>query len=269
MAASNQARARRGWSNTAVSETSSWAIENAPVEPGPAVLDGERVGHHRHHPPQQVPHVAGAEAGADAVGRDGVGDRAQPVVEGLEADAGLGQLALGPLVPVGAAHSGYGAYEHSLMNAGPHSASEKYKYQWSGTDDWRRQAIVGMAWAGGRRGSRRRSPATTRSAPGPCRPAPARGDLRRRPRPGYGRAMSSLHSPRRKRTTGTPDDDDQVVELGDQPIVVAVQRGRGGDVVAPLEQEPHHPTLVLQAGDVAPDPDAVHRGAAEADVLGQ
>ena len=33
MAASNQARARRGWSNTAVSETSSWAIEKDQSNP--------------------------------------------------------------------------------------------------------------------------------------------------------------------------------------------------------------------------------------------
>ena len=46
--------------------------------------------------------VAGTEAGADAMGHRWVLDAAQPVVECLEADAGLGQLAFGPLVAVGA-----------------------------------------------------------------------------------------------------------------------------------------------------------------------
>jgi hypothetical protein len=62
---------------------------------------------------------------------------------------------------------------------------------------------------------------------------------------------------------------DQVLELGHQALPVAVQGGRRRDVVAPLDQEAHHPALVLQPWDVAPDTDAVHRGAAEADVLGQ
>ena len=47
--------------------------------------------------------MAGTEAGADAVGDGRVLDAAQPVVEGLEADPRLGQLALGPLMAVGAA----------------------------------------------------------------------------------------------------------------------------------------------------------------------
>ena len=62
---------------------------------------------------------------------------------------------------------------------------------------------------------------------------------------------------------------DQPVELGDQTVAVAPERRRRRDGVAPVEEELHHPTLVLQALDVAPDPDAIHRRAAEADVLGQ
>ncbi len=51
--------------------------------------------------------------------------------------------------------------------------------------------------------------------------------------------------------------------------MVAVERRRGGNEVPAVQEELHHPALVLQAADVAADADAVHRGAAEADVLGQ
>jgi hypothetical protein len=61
----------------------------------------------------------------------------------------------------------------------------------------------------------------------------------------------------------------QTVEFGDEPLAVAVDDRRGGDAIPPVEEELHHATLVLEALDVASDPDAVHRGAAEADVLGQ
>ena len=40
-------------------------------------------------------------------------------------------------------------------------------------------------------------------------------------------------------------------------------------MVPPVEQELDHPALVMEARDVAADTDAVHRGAAKADVLGQ
>lgn len=42
-----------------------------PVEARLAVLDGEGIGHHRRHPPQQVAEVARAEPCAYAVGGDG------------------------------------------------------------------------------------------------------------------------------------------------------------------------------------------------------
>ncbi len=90
-----------------------------PVEPGPAIIDGEGVRHHRHHAPQQVPDVPRAEAGADASGHGGVGDRAQAVVEGLEADTRLGQLALGPLVPVGTGPQGIGRVPADLQEGWP------------------------------------------------------------------------------------------------------------------------------------------------------
>ena len=79
-----------------------------PVEPGPAILNGQRIGHHGHHPGKQVPYMAGAQAGADTVCRDGVLDGPEPVVEGLKGDPRLGQLAFGPLVPVGVAPQGVG-----------------------------------------------------------------------------------------------------------------------------------------------------------------
>lgn len=74
-----------------------------PVEPGPAVLDGERVRDHGRHAAQQVADVAGAQPGADAMCRRGIVHGAQPVVELGETDPRVSQLALGPLVPVGAA----------------------------------------------------------------------------------------------------------------------------------------------------------------------
>ena len=83
MAASNQARARRGVSNTRGVGDLKLGDGEGPVEPGPAVLDDEGIGQHRHHPPQQVSDVAGSQPGADALGDLGVGDRAQAVVEGL------------------------------------------------------------------------------------------------------------------------------------------------------------------------------------------
>ncbi len=43
-----------------------------PVEAGPAIIDGERVGHDRHHPGQQIADMTGTEAGADAMSQGGV-----------------------------------------------------------------------------------------------------------------------------------------------------------------------------------------------------
>ena len=103
MAASNQARARRGWSNTAVSETSIWAMEKDQSKPARRSWALRGSGMTAIMRAEQAAEMAGTEAGADAVRRGGVLHRAQPVVEGLEADAGFGQLALGPLVTVGAA----------------------------------------------------------------------------------------------------------------------------------------------------------------------
>jgi hypothetical protein len=60
------------------------------------------------------------------------------------------------------------------------------------------------------------------------------------------------------------------LEVVDQALVVAVEQDRRGNGAAgSIEQELHHPALVLEPGDVAPDPDAVHRSAAKADVLVQ
>lgn len=72
-----------------------------------------------------------------------------------------------------------------------------------------------------------------------------------------------------RKRTAAPRGGDQDVELGHQALAVAVERGRGGMWLPRLSRKRTHPTLLLQAGDVAPDPDAVHRGASEADILGQ
>ena len=81
--------------------------------------------------------------------------------------------------------------------------------------------------------------------------------------------MSSLDSPALKRTTGTPVPLLERLELGDEPFAVAVEQCGRGDGAASIEQELDHPALVLESFDVAPDPDAVHRCAAKADVLVQ
>ena len=60
--------------------------------------------------------------------------------------------------------------------------------------------------------------------------------------------MSSLDSPVLKRTTGTPVPVLERVELGDQPLVVAVEQRRRRNGATPLEQELDHPALVLQPG---------------------
>lgn len=62
---------------------------------------------------------------------------------------------------------------------------------------------------------------------------------------------------------------DEGVELGHEPVVVVGQPGRLRDATGPLEQEPQHSALVLQSRHIAPDADAIHRGAAEAGVLCQ
>ena len=59
------------------------------------------------------------------------------------------------------------------------------------------------------------------------------------------------------------------LELGDEPLVIAVQQGRRGNRSSPVEQELDQPKLVLDARDVPADADAVHRGTAKADVLVQ
>ena len=59
------------------------------------------------------------------------------------------------------------------------------------------------------------------------------------------------------------------LELGNESFAVAVEQCGRGDGAASIEQELHHPTLVLESWDVAADTDAVHRSAAKADVLVQ
>jgi hypothetical protein len=101
MAPSNQAGALLGWSNTAVSDTSSWAMADD-QEAGPAVVGGEEVGHDRHHAAEEAAHVPRPEPGASGAGKSRVVYRAQAVVQSRVAEAGLGQLALGPFVAIGA-----------------------------------------------------------------------------------------------------------------------------------------------------------------------
>ena len=61
----------------------------------------------------------------------------------------------------------------------------------------------------------------------------------------------------------------ECLELGDQPLVVAVEQGRRRDRPSPVEQELDQSELVLDPRDVAADADAVYRGTAKTDVLVQ
>src|SRR5687767_10131110 len=58
-----------------------------------------------------------------------------------------------------------------------------------------------------------------------------------------------------------PRRSDQLVELDDQAVMVLVERRWRRDREAPVHQELHEPTLILQARHIAPDADAVHRRA--------
>jgi hypothetical protein len=78
-------------------------MEKAQSKPARRSSTVSGVGHDRRHPPPQVPDVAGPQMGADPTGGGGVLHPAQTVVEGLEANPRLGQLAFGPLVAIGAA----------------------------------------------------------------------------------------------------------------------------------------------------------------------
>jgi hypothetical protein len=77
-------------------------MRKAARSPG-AIALCEWVGDDSHHAGQERAQTASAQAGTDAMGECGVLNAAQPVVEGQEPDAGLGQLALGPFVAVATA----------------------------------------------------------------------------------------------------------------------------------------------------------------------
>ena len=228
----------------------------------------ERVGHHRHHPAQQVANVAGAEPGADAVGGSRVFDRAHPVVQRREADPGFGELTFGPLVAVGATpqrirrirtqlderRSPLGIGEIQVPVIGHRRLAPPDEVRM--TRPMRRVTVVDEA-------APRRNPLLGLAhqhqpgASGCCR-----GVLERARDVFF--AFTALE-PHHRHTRGG----NQRVQLADQTVVVTVEHHRGRDRVTPAEQELDHAALVLQASDVAPDPDAVHRGAAEADVLVQ
>lgn len=116
-------RAPRGAPKTAVSDTSSWRWRTDQSNPAPrsSVVGG------RASPPPSV--GAGPGSGADTPGGGSVLDRSQPVVKGFEADARLGQLALGRVVAVGRPAAGRAAYDHNVINAGPLWLFQKYRYQ--------------------------------------------------------------------------------------------------------------------------------------------
>ncbi len=83
MAASNQARALLGWSNTAVSETSSWAMENDQEKPArrSSLVRGSGItANMRSRSPRRCPEPS---AGASAAGKSRVVYGAQAVVQSV------------------------------------------------------------------------------------------------------------------------------------------------------------------------------------------
>jgi len=254
MAASNQARACRGWSNTAVSEISSWATENAQSKPARRSA--------------QVDHVAGAEPGADAMRGVGIIHGEQAVVQRLELDAGPGQLALGPFVSVAAAPQRIGGVGAQL--------------------DERRSPLgvgeVEIPLVGHRRLATPTDMGMTRSvlAVGRIDIAPpsrdpllglAHQDQPERPLPGcrvlVGAGDVLLAVAPAETNHLDPARCDQTVQIADQPVMDADQCRRRRDGVALADQELHHSPLILQSRDVTPDSHSVHRLATEAHMISQ
>ena len=174
-----------------------------PLEPGRPIMGTEGIGHDSHHADQEPAQMAGTEAGADAVGDGGVLDAAQPVVEGLEADAGLGQLALGPFVPVGTAPQRIGRIGADLEEGRSPLGVGEVEVPVVGHAGLAAPGDVGMAGAMPDMGVIDVAP--PRGGPLLCLADQHQsGPTGRCCLSWWGRAMSSLDSPTLKRTTGTP-----------------------------------------------------------------
>ena len=81
--------------------------------------------------------------------------------------------------------------------------------------------------------------------------------------------MSSLHSPALKRTSGTPDAATSESSSILSRSWLRLSAAGEGMRLPRWTRNFYQPALVLQARDVPPDADAVHRAAAEADVVVQ
>ena len=212
--------------------------------------------------------MAGTEAGADAMGHGGVLDAAEPVVEGLEADTALGQLALGPFVSVGAAPQRIGGIGAHLDEGRSPLGVREVEVPVVGHRGLAAPGDVGMAGA---------MPGVGVVDVAPPHRGPLLGLAHEHETWPTGRCCRVLVRTdqvlfglsRLESHDGNPGPRLQRLEFGHEPFVVAVEQGRRGNGATSVEEELDHPSLILQSRDVAPDADAIHRGAAEAHVLVQ
>ena len=213
--------------------------------------------------------MAGAEARADAVGGGGIVDRAKPVVRGSQSRCLPWPAAAWPIHARWRRPTGD---RGRTSTAGETPAPTRRRRSTSTSDPGPRTGAARRCegdWVGERGGWRRRIPAKPRSAPGPCRPAPARSGRPPMPRLDRGRAMTSLHSPALKRTTGTPVTSTTASSSAASRWWLRFSAAGEGMRLPRWTRNFYQPALVLQARDVPPDADAVHRAAAEADVVVQ
>lgn len=213
--------------------------------------------------------MAGTEAGADAMRCGGVLDASQPVVEGLEADPRLGELALGPLMAVGAAPQREGGVGADLEERRSPFGVREVEVPVVGHRGLATPGDVGVVGA---------MPGVGGIDVAPPHRGPLLSFAREHqsgPSGGHRLVLEGAGEVLLGLTGLEAHDRDpgaglECLELGEEPLVVAMkQRGRRDGATSSIEQEPDQPELVLQVPDIAADPDAVHRSAAKADVLVQ
>lgn len=212
--------------------------------------------------------MAGGEPGADPMGQGGIVDRLQAVVEGGEADAGLGQLPLGPLVAVGAQPQRVGGVAAELEEGGAPVVIPQVEVPMVGDGRHPLVGEMGVVGTVARVGGVGEAPPGRRALlgfadeddPGPVYRC-------RRILVGPGQVFLVLAS--LEAHHGQVMGDDEGVEVGDQAVMVLGQTHRRRDVITPVDQEADDPVLVLQARDVPRHPDPIHGRAAERHLLGR
>ncbi len=239
-----------------------------PIEPGPSIVRAQRIGDDGHHAGQESVQMARTEAGADAVRRGGVFDGTQPVVEGVEADAGLGQLAFGPLMSVGTAPQRVGRVRGVFDEGRAPFGVGEVEVPVVGHRGLAAPGEVGVTPAMGIVGG-------VDVAPPRRGPLLGLADEHQTGAAGQRRlvlvgachvffGLASLEADHRH-----PGAFLELGELGDEPFVIALEQHWRGDGATSIEEELDHPPFVLEPLDVTPHADAVHRSTAKAHVLVQ